>query len=259
MKNILACTIIMFLCMAAAVYAADEITAKAALVLDVEKGKAVFEKNINLCLPAASTVKIFTASIAAKQLDRNKEVLISKRAAGIAPSKAFLTEGASYKVDDLLKCFLMGSANDAGVALAEAVSGTEFKFSLLMNKRAQEIGARNSFFLNATGLPEYKKRQYSTARDLALFMKEFLKEPFLVGIIREKYATVSGSDAKQIKVRNHNKFLWRNEYNVIGKTGYTLKAKHCFLGTFVRGKKRYIVVMLGSANLWKDLEKLITM
>jgi D-alanyl-D-alanine carboxypeptidase (penicillin-binding protein 5/6) len=233
------------------------LTAKSAIVMDAQSGTVVFEKNPHLRLPAASTVKVLTAVMAAENLDFETRLSISKRAAGIAPSKAGLSEKESYKVKDLLLCFLMSSANDAGVALAESMAPTEFRFSLLMNKQAKSWGAKNSFFLNATGLPEYKKRQYSTAYDLALFMRKCIKYPTLVQMMKIKQASISGSDGKVIQLRNHNKFLWRSSNDLIGKTGYTLRAKHCFLGLFSKGNKQFIVAIQGSRKPWDDLEYVI--
>jgi len=232
-------------------------TAKAAIVMDAKDGIVLFKKNPNMRLPAASTVKVLTAVMAAKNLDMEKTIAISKRAAGIAPSKANLSEHERYKVRDLLFCFLMSSANDAGVALAESMGGTEFRFSLLMNKQAKDFGAKNSFFLNATGLPEYRKRQYSTPYDLALFMKQCLRYPELVKIMQTKMKVITGSDGKKIKLRNHNKFLWRSSNDLIGKTGYTITAKHCFLGVFTKKKRKLIVAIQGSKKPWNDLEYLI--
>ena len=235
----------------------EVLTAKSAIVMDAKSGTVLFEKNSNLRMPAASTVKLLTAVMAADNLDLEKSLRISKRAAGIAPSKAYLTERQSYKVNDLLLCFLMSSANDAGVVLAEAMAETEIRLSLLMNKQAKSWGAKNSFFLNATGLPEYKKRQYSTAYDLALFMKKFMEYPVLTQMMRKKNASISGSDGKVIKLRNHNKFLWRTGNDLIGKTGYTRAAKHCFLGSFSKSGKQLIVAIQGSRKPWDDLEYLI--
>ncbi len=233
------------------------LTARSAIIMDAHSGAVLFEKNSSLRMPAASTVKVLTAVMAADNLDFKRSLIISKRAAGIAPSKVYLSEKKKYKVKDLLLCFLMSSANDAGVVLAEAMAETEFKFSLLMNKQAKSWGAKNSFFLNATGLPEHKKRQYSTAYDLALFMKKCLEYPALTKILGKKYASISGSDGKVIKLRNHNKFLWRTTNNLIGKTGYTQAAKHCFLGAFSKGNKEFIVAIQGSRKPWDDLEYLI--
>ncbi|MCG2711287.1 MAG: serine hydrolase [Candidatus Omnitrophica bacterium] len=233
------------------------LTAKSAIVMDAQSGAVLFEKNPNLRLPAASTVKVLTAVMAADKLDFEMMLSISKRAAGIAPSKAYLSEKESYKVKDLVLCVLMSSANDAGVALAEAMAETEFKFSLLMNRQAKSWGAKNSFFLNATGLPEYKKKQYSTVYDLALFMRKCVEYPALTQMMKKKYVSIYGSDGKEIKLRNHNRFLWRDSNNLIGKTGYTRGAKHCFLGLFSKGNKKFIVAIQGSRKPWDDLEYLI--
>lgn len=233
------------------------LTAKSAIVMDAKSGVVLFERNSNLRLPAASTVKVLTAIITAENLDLEKKLSVSKRAAGIAPSKVYLSEKESYKTKDLLLCFLMSSANDAGVVLAEAMAKTEYEFSLLMNKKAKSWGAKNSFFLNATGLPEYKKRQYSTAYDLALFMRKCIQYPVLTQMMQKKHANISGSDGKVIILRNHNKFLWSTTNDLIGKTGYTRGAKHCFLGLFSKGNRKFIVAILGSRKPWDDLEYLI--
>jgi len=234
------------------------LTARSAIVIDADRGTVLYQKNPHCRLPAASTVKVLTALIAVEQLPVDQAVPVSKRAAGIAPSKAYLSQNASYTVNDLLTCLLMSSANDAGVALAEAIGTTESKFSSIMNSRAQALGARNSFFLNATGLPEGTKRQYSSVGDLALFLKKAITYPQLVEIMKTKQAAVTGSDGKKIYLRNHNKFLGRkNKYSLIGKTGYTLKAKHCFLGMFVKGSRRFIVAIQGSSRPWDDLDLLM--
>jgi serine-type D-Ala-D-Ala carboxypeptidase (penicillin-binding protein 5/6) len=233
------------------------LTAKSAIIMDASNGTILFQRNANIRLPAASTVKVLTAIISANSLDLNSLLTVSKRAAGMSPSKVYLTERAQYKVIDLLKCLLMGSANDAGVVLAEGMAQTEYQFSLLMNEKAKQIGAKNSFFLNATGLPEYKKRQYSTVYDLALLMKACMQNSYLVEIMQTKVTTVTGSDDKIISVKNHNKFLWRESNDLIGKTGYTVRAGHCFLGVFTHGKRKLIVAIQGSRKPWDDLNYLI--
>jgi len=234
-----------------------KLTAKSAIIMDADSGKILYQRNANVRMPAASTVKVLTAVMAANILDSKHCLTVSKRAAGITPSKVYLTEKAEYKTIDLIKCLLMCSANDAGVVLAEAMAPTEFQFSLLMNEKAKQIGAENSFFLNATGLTEYKKRQYSTAYDLALFMKECLNNTQLLYIMKTKTTQVLGSDGKVINIKNHNKFLWQDSNDLIGKTGYTRKAGHCFLGSFTHNNRKLIVAIQGSRKLWRDLNYLI--
>ncbi|MBU1043735.1 MAG: serine hydrolase [Candidatus Omnitrophica bacterium] len=235
----------------------EGLTAKSAIIMDAATGKVLYSRNANVRMPAASTVKVLTAIMSANNLDLNSYLTISKRAAGIAPSKVYLTEKAEYKVIDLIKCLLMASANDAGVVLAEAMAQTEFQFSLRMNEQAKKMGAKDSFFLNATGLPEYKKRQYSTAYDLALFMKACMNNRQLVSIMQTKMTEVAGSDKKVISIKNHNKFLWRDSNDLIGKTGYTTKAGHCFLGAFTSRNRKLIVAIQGSHKPWDDLNYLI--
>lgn len=239
------------------VWAISGITAKAALVRRLDSDIVIFSQSRDLRLRAASTVKVLSAVIAIERLDLDQDVVISKRAAGIAPSKAYLTQGATYKVRDLLKAFLMSSANDAGVALAEAVAGTEIQFAELMNERARQLDAKDSLFLNATGLPEGKRKQYSTVHDLALFMKKLSTFPFLGEVISTKQDVICGSDGKKIYLKNHNKMLGKEGNTLVGKTGYTIAARHCFLGMFSQGKHRYIVALQGSAKPWADLATLM--
>lgn len=233
------------------------LSAKSAIIMDKNREKVLYKKNPHLRMPVASTAKILTAIIVVERLNLKENVIVSKRAAGISPSKVYLTENAAYEVEDLLKALLMSSANDAGVALAEAVSGSEVEFVKLMNGRAKSLGARNSFFLNATGLPEGGKRQYSTVYDLALIMREALTYPQLEAIMKTKRAAINRKEGDKICIRNHNKFLWRKDNTLIGKTGYTRKARHCFLGIFYKGRRKLIVAILGSRNVWPDLDYLM--
>ncbi|MCP4650580.1 MAG: D-alanyl-D-alanine carboxypeptidase [PVC group bacterium] len=232
-------------------------TAKSALVMDADKGTIIYQRDPYVRLAAASTVKVLTAVLAMENLSEDQWIVISKRAEGITPTKLYMQQGVKYKVSDMLKSLLMNSANDSGVALAEAISDTEIQFSLLMNERARELGAKNSRFFNATGLPEGKKWQYSTAYDLCLFMKEALRYSKLSKYMQMQNTVIKGTDGKEIQVRNHNKMLKRKGNTLIGKTGYTRRAGHCFLGMFTRGKRRYLIAMQGSRKLWDDLEYLM--
>lgn len=142
------------------------ITAQAVYAVDYTNRKVIFARNPNLRFYPASTVKLLTALVVLDNKKLEDSVVVSKQATEIAPTKAELTAGATYSVEDLLKVLLATSANDAAVALAQSVSGSTDSFAVLMNKKAVRLGCRRSRFSNPTGLPD--RRQVTTAYDLSL-------------------------------------------------------------------------------------------
>jgi D-alanyl-D-alanine carboxypeptidase (penicillin-binding protein 5/6) len=162
------------------------------------------------------------------------------------------------KIEELLSAALINSANDAAVALAEAVAGSQERFVELMNRKAVAIGATNTHFVNASGLPG--KNQYTTASDLAKIMRHALRYPKLKEIIGTRVTEISTEKGKTIFLRNTNRLLWSEEDLVGGKTGYTRKAKHCFVCAAEREEDTIIVALLGSPSrdsLWRESETLI--
>lgn len=234
------------------------ISAKSALLVDMNQKKIVYAKNPHWKLLPASTVKLMTALIVVEHLPLNTPVIISRYAASKPPSKAYLKEGEAYSAEELLNAMLISSANDAACALAEAVAGSEDGFASLMNKKAKELGALSTRFANATGLPDAQMKQYSTAYDLVTIMKEASLNPAIASIMRKKFAGIQNDDGRTILLRNHNKYLWRlKEPDLIGKTGYTIAAKHCFVGMLESHGRKYAFAFLGSRSIWDDLERLL--
>lgn len=232
------------------------ITAKSAIVMNLNSKKIIYSHNPHLKLPPASTAKLLTAMVALNKLKLDQRICISQKAASAEPTKAYLTKGGYYKVDDLIAALLIKSANDAAVALAEAVAGSEEKFAELMNKKARSLGARNSNFKTSSGLPS--KGQYTTAYDMALIIKAAAKNNFIKNILSKKYFSFAGSDNKSITVRNHNKLLWETpKPAIIGKTGYTIAAKRCFAGVASYKKRKVVVVVMKSESLWDDIKNIL--
>lgn len=233
------------------------LSAKAAVIVDA-KGRLLYSKNPHLRLPPASTTKLMTVLLALEHLPLKKKVRVSRAASAAPASKAGLTPGADYLARDLIVATLVASSNDAAIALAEAVSGSEKRFADLMNRRARRLGMRNTRFANATGLPEKGQSQYSTAYDLTLLIRHALKDrrvDLIMGITR---ASMVGSDGKAIAIKSHNKMLWRTPKFVKGKTGWTFAARHTFVGTNYDAKKKIAFAMLHSRNPWIDIERLAT-
>jgi D-alanyl-D-alanine carboxypeptidase (penicillin-binding protein 5/6) len=196
-----------------------------------------------------------TAIVALENSGLDKVITISQRASNIEPSKAGLKKGTKYKIRDLLYACLVSSSNDAAFSLAEGIAGKEETFVRLMNKKAKRIGMKDTHFINSTGLPSYssEKEQYSTVYDLSILMRYCLSRPQIIEFLSTKEKYIQGSDSRRIRLINHNKLLFRKSIKIIGKTGYTKKAKHCFVGAVVLDSKKIVFAILASKKPWQDL------
>jgi D-alanyl-D-alanine carboxypeptidase len=238
--------------------AAPLIHARAAVAVDADTGEILYDKNSNRRLPPASTAKLMTAIVALEQGDLSKVVTVSKNAARAAPSKAGFREGDKITLESLLYASLVQSANDAAVALAEAVAGSEKQFVRLMNRKAASLGARNTRFINSNGLPG--TNQYTTALDLSKILSYALKFSKLREIIGTPETKIETEDGRVFFLRNTTELLWRDAKVLGGKTGYTHNARHCFVGAAATERKQVIVALLGSPSrksLWAETELLI--
>lgn len=237
---------------------ADEFHSRATVAIEASTGRILYAKNPNLRLPPASTTKLMTAIIAMEELNAADVVNISKHASVVSASRAGFKEGDKVTVETLLYAALMKSANDAAVALAEAVAGSEERFAYLMNRKAESMGLKDTRFINPHGLPG--PGQYTTAFDLSLMMRYALRYPKLKEIIGTRVAEVSTIRGNDLFLKNTNKLLWSDEGLIGGKTGYTRQARHCFVCAADREKTTIIVALLGSPSrmtLWKETESLI--
>ena len=176
----------------------------------------------------------------------------------VCPRLRVFKKGDRVSVEQLLYAALIKSANDAAVALAEAVAGSEKDFVKLMNQKAISIGAENTSFSNSTGLPG--PGQYITVLDLSTIMRYALGYPKLREIIGTPVAEISTEKGKKVLLKNTDKLLWSDRNLIGGKTGYTFEAGHCFVCAAERQNKRIIVALLKSPSrklLWKEAEELI--
>jgi serine-type D-Ala-D-Ala carboxypeptidase (penicillin-binding protein 5/6) len=238
---------------------ADDINSRAAVVMDASTGAILYAKNPDLRCPPASTTKLMTAIVAIERADIHDIVTISRNVSRTPPHKAGFKEGDKVSVEELLNAALISSANDAAVALAEEVAGSESRFVELMNRKAAAIGAHDTRFINANGLPG--AGQYTTATDLSKIMGYALRYPKLREIIGTRVSEISTERGKAIFLRNTNKLLWSEDDLVGGKTGYTRKARHCFVCAAERRQDTVIVTILGSPSredLWRASASLIT-
>ncbi len=239
------------------VSAASEISARAAVLVDSVSGTILYAKNADLKLPPASTTKLVTAMAALDKLGPDAMTTVSKKAANTPSVEPHLTAGQVISVRELLYLALMRSINGAAVALAEAAAGAEQAFVPMMNKKAQSLGAKNTKFINASGLPG--RKQHTTARDLAELLKEALKYPLISEIISTRLKVLD-VDKKPVLLKNTNYLLWTDDDQIGGKTGYTRAARHCVVSASRKGDRTLIVALLGEPvrdYLWDDAKKLL--
>ena len=225
--------------------------AKSAILIDNATGKVLFEKNADEVLPPASMTKIGSMLIIMEAINHGNlklddKVTISEEAANMGGSQVFLEAGEVYKVHDLLKGVAIASGNDAVVALAEKVAGSQSEFVAMMNKRFKEIGATNTNFVNAHGLDA--EGHYSTARDMSIIARELLKHEKILEYtsIYEEY--LEKNDGTKTWLVNTNKLV-RFYDGVDGlKTGYTTTAGYCLTATAKKDNFRLISVVMGEES-----------
>jgi len=227
--------------------APPQLAATGYLLIDAQSGEVLIQNNADQPLPPASLTKLMTSYIAAVELDKGNikltdQVRISIKAWQAPGSRMFIKEGTFVSLEDLLRGIIIQSGNDASIAVAEHIAGSEEAFADLMNKHAVRLGMNNSHFLNATGLPEAE--HYTTALDLAKLARSIIVDhPDHYAMYAEKYFTYN-----QIRQPNRNKLLWRDR-SVDGlKTGHTEEAGYCLVASAERNGMRLISVVMGAAS-----------
>lgn len=222
--------------------------ANSAILMEQDTGTILFEKDPHEKLPPASMTKVMTLLLIMEAIDQgqltlDEQVRISENASSMGGSQVFLEAGEEMSVEDLLKSIAIASANDASVALAERISGSEEAFVEAMNDKVKELGLKNTQFKNTTGLPA--EDHYSTAYDMAVISRELLKYEDITAYtsIYEDYLR-EGTD-KEFWLVNTNKLV-RFYPGVDGlKTGYTSEAKYCLAATMKKEDMRVVAVVFG--------------
>lgn len=223
------------------------INAKAYILMDAKTGKIISEKNSDTRLPPASLTKVMTLYVVSKALANNQIhlddlVRVSNNAWKIGGSRMFVKEGQMVPIEDLLKGIIVDSGNDACVAIAEHLGGSEEGFTEIMNSQAQSLGMANSHFTDSTGLPN--EELYTTAQDLATLSRAIVNEfPQYYHWYKEKWFTFNG-----IRQPNRNRLLWRDSQVDGIKTGHTNDAGFCLISSAKRGDMRLIAVVLNSPS-----------
>ena len=253
MKKFLLCFIFLTVFSVYNVYAEENLIPNAisGVLMEESTGKIIFEKDKDKQVPVASMTKmvaqiIILDSIDAKKIKWDDVVTISKNAADMGGSQIYLSEAEKMTVRDLMKGISMASANDATVAMAEYISGSEEKFVKKMNEKVSDLGLKNTHFANSTGLDQDK--HYSSAYDMAIIARELLRHEDIL-----KFSSVYED---YLRVDTPNKFWLVNTNKLVRlyngadglKTGHTDNAGYCLAATAVRNKMRLIGIVLGEEN-----------
>lgn len=269
MKTIVSVFLYVIIC-SIQIYAvsAEEINlnAKAAVIMDAESGKILYEKSKDQKMPNASTTKILTCLYILKHCDLDRMAEVSKNAAMQPKVRLGVREGEKYKVKDLLYGLMLESYNDCAVVLAEHAEGSVKKFEKRMNQMAENLGTLNTHFVTPNGLDgiDKKGRHETTAQDLAKIMARCIKNQQFLEITQTKqYTFTDGSRKRRFICNNHNALLSSMQGVISGKTGYTSKAGYCYVGAVKQKNMTMTFSVLASGwpphktYKWKDVRKLV--
>ncbi|MEK5173559.1 D-alanyl-D-alanine carboxypeptidase family protein [Heyndrickxia sp. FSL W8-0496] len=225
--------------------------AKSAILIERDTGSILYDKNSHEKLPPASMTKIMTMILIMEALEQNKlsmneKVRTSEYAASMGGSQIFLETGEEMTVEEMLRGISIGSANDASVAMAEKIAGSEEEFVDMMNKKVKELGLKDTKFQNATGLPE--KDHYSSAYDMAMMAKELLRHENITKFTGTYESYLRESTDKKFWLVNTNKLV-KFYPGVDGlKTGFTNEAKFCLTATAKKNGMRVVAVVFGAPS-----------
>lgn len=224
-----------------------DIKSESGIIMEASTGKILFDKNMDEQKSPASMTKIMTMLLTVEAIESGKisledEVNISANASKMGGSQVYLEKNSTATVEMLLKSIAIGSANDASVAVAEKIGGTESNFVNMMNKRAKELGAVNTTFKNPHGLDE--EGHLTTAHDLALIARELIKHKEILKLTSTYETTITHKNGKSLWLVNTNKLI--KFYNGLDglKTGFTDNAGYCLTGTMLRNDMRLITVTM---------------
>lgn len=227
---------------------APQVDAVSWTLIDAKTGWVLTEKDANLQIAPASLTKIMTAYIAFEQIEKGQislddQVIISEKAWRMGGSKMFIEVGKSVRLEDLLRGLIIQSGNDAAVAIAEYIAGSEEGFATLMNKTASDLGMSQSHFIDASGWPH--PEHYTTASDLARLTEKMIEtHPQYYRIYSEQEFTYN-----EITQANRNGLLYRDSSVDGVKTGHTDEAGYCLVGSAVKDNLRLIAVVTGAKSI----------
>lgn len=225
--------------------------AKAAVLMDADSGRVLYERSGDEQLAMASTTKIMTLIVTLENASLDDTVEVSSYAASMPQVRLGMRNGEQYRLRDLVLSLMLESHNDSAVVIAEHVGGSVEQFAALMNQKAAEIGCENTYYITPNGLDAMRGGKFhsTTARDLALVMsycvaKSPQKETFLEITRTPDHSFTDLSGKRSFSCVNHNAFLSMMPGALSGKTGFTAKAGYCYVGALQRDGKTFVVALL---------------
>lgn len=225
--------------------------AKAAVLMDADSGRVLYERCGSEQLAMASTTKIMTLIVTLENASLDDTVAVSSYAASMPQVRLGMRSGEQYRLGDLALSLMLESHNDSAVAIAEHVGGSVEQFAALMNQKAAQIGCENTYYITPNGLDAVQGEKFhsTTARDLALVMsycvtKSPQKEAFLEITRTPNHSFTDLSGGRSFSCVNHNAFLGMMTGALSGKTGFTNKAGYCYVGALQRDGKTFVVALL---------------
>ena len=227
------------------------VTSKSAYLMDADSRTVIYKNNEQKRAPIASMCKIMTLLLSFEAMDAgelsiDETLTISENAAGMGGSQIFLETGGEYKVGELIKGITVASANDASVAIAERLAGSESSFVDKMNEKATALGMNDTVFVNCTGLP--KAGQYSCAKDVAVMFSELIKHKAYFNYSGIWMDEISHPKGRITQISNTNKLIRFYSGCDAGKTGYTSEAGHCLAASAKRNGMRLISVIISAPD-----------
>ncbi len=228
------------------------VSASSAILMEASTGRVLFEKDPDSRRLIASTTKLMTALVALENSSPDELVTVPAECENVEGSSMYLKAGQELTMRRLLYGLMLESGNDAAVAVAYHISGSIEGFAGLMNERAAQLGLENTHFVNPHGLNA--EGHYSSARDLALIMRECMENPIFAQIASTRSISFGART-----FTNHNKLLWSYEGMEAGKTGYTKKAGRTLVTCACRDGLRLICVTLNDGDDWDDHTALLNM
>ena len=247
---------VMFLCMGKTVYADISISAPSAILIEASTGQVIYEQNASERRSPASITKIMTLLLAFEQIEAGKisledEVVTSEYASSMGGSQVFLAAGEVQTLDTMLKCIAVASGNDASVAVAEHIAGSEEAFVGLMNEKAAELGMEDTHFEDCCGLTN-SDNHYSSAKDVALMSRELItKYPQVYDYTKiwmEDITHVTSQGSSIFTLTSTNKLLKQYQWATGLKTGSTAKAKYCLSATASKDGIDLIAVVMAAPD-----------
>jgi D-alanyl-D-alanine carboxypeptidase (penicillin-binding protein 5/6) len=233
---------------------APRVRARAVILADEATGQVLFERNASSARAMASTTKVMTALLALERLDERRVVTIGPGPPQVGEESLQLRQGERLTIRQLLLGLMLKSANDAGVALAEAVDGSEASFVRRMNRKAAALGLEATHYVTPYGLD--RPGHQTSARDLARLWEVAMRRADFRSIVATKAARLPGGPLSLRRFVTTNQLLGAYRWTVGGKTGFTNRAGRCLVASASRGGRRLVAVALGSPNAFPDVQAL---